>query len=406
VELDGGANSTLTDPFDITATGLAEGNRTLNVYANDTLNHLSIKLYIFEFDTEPPNFILESPTNESVVETGGMIDLNIYDDLSNLHLAWYNWNGGSNSTITDPFQITITGLAEGNNTLNVWANDTMSNENNTLFIFEVDDTAPAIELNSPADVEYIYGQTGFSITWVVTGRDSGSYYNITRNGIDEVTSTLLTNDSITQLLIPYLPIGTHTFTCGVNSSGFGVGVSDIVIVVVLEGTGGPPGDGGPTPPPRDLNVTVIYDESLTDEEKLNVTIFVRYGDRLLLSAMVIIQFDSNRYELVSNGEGAFVWTLDTAEMEGLYAFTVIVNSTYGDYAKDYHFTITRVRIVYPVTISDIAGYMMRSPLSMSITGIFVFCLLIAVATRRKKKKPEDEVREREEKRMQAILGKR
>jgi hypothetical protein len=153
-------------------------------------------------------------------------------------------------------------------------------------------------------------------------------------------------------------------------------------------------------------VTVIYDESLTDEEKLNVTIFVRYGDRLLLSAVVIIQFDSSRYELVSNAEGAYTWTLDTTEMEGLYAFTVIVNTSYGDYGKDYHFTITRVRIVFPVTISEIAGYMMRSPLSMSITGIFVFCLLIAVATRRRKKKPEDEVREREEQRLEAILGKR
>jgi sporulation protein YlmC with PRC-barrel domain len=78
-----------------------------------------------------PFLSIISPINKTYnIKT---ILLNINATHSAINNIWYNWNG-MNITYTSPINITFN---EGNNTLDVWANDTLGNVNYTNVSFEI-----------------------------------------------------------------------------------------------------------------------------------------------------------------------------------------------------------------------------------------------------------------------------
>jgi len=74
----------------------------------------------------------------------------LVDITSNGDNVWYNWNG-TNLTYTTPINVTF---AEGSNTLYVYANDSLGNENSTFVTFYVDTISPIVTINSPLNQTY------------------------------------------------------------------------------------------------------------------------------------------------------------------------------------------------------------------------------------------------------------
>ncbi|MFX1518965.1 MAG: OmpL47-type beta-barrel domain-containing protein, partial [Promethearchaeota archaeon] len=174
---DGGINVTFFDPWQITISGLSEGLHTLNVFANDTMNNLDHQIYQFEVDNTPPTIILTSPSDGSTVKDSDIIDLDIADAQDNLHVTWYNWDGITNVTFFDPWQITISGLSDGLHTLNVFANDTAGNMVQQAYQFEVDNTAPFVFLNTPGNLTILFGDNYAFDATITDAHPSYVWYN-------------------------------------------------------------------------------------------------------------------------------------------------------------------------------------------------------------------------------------
>jgi parallel beta-helix repeat protein len=100
---------------------------------------------------------LVSPANRSVINNGTVIDLDILvksgDEVN------YSINGGTNITLSDPFNITADSFnwTEGENRLDVYVIDASSNINSSWFKFTFDSLAPLISLVSPLNNSLIRG---------------------------------------------------------------------------------------------------------------------------------------------------------------------------------------------------------------------------------------------------------
>jgi hypothetical protein len=100
---------------------------------------------------------LISPANESVINNGTIIDLDIL--VQSFDTVNYSINGGTNITLSDPFNITAdsTNWTEGENHLDVYVIDASSNINSSWFKFTFDSFAPLISLVSPLNNSLIRG---------------------------------------------------------------------------------------------------------------------------------------------------------------------------------------------------------------------------------------------------------
>ncbi len=109
---------------------------------------------------------LISPANESVINNGTVIDLDIL--VKSGDKVNYSINGGTNITLSYPFDITAnsSNWSEGENHLAVYVIDANSNINSSWFMFTFDSVAPLISLVSPMNNSLIRG--GDSINFTVT----------------------------------------------------------------------------------------------------------------------------------------------------------------------------------------------------------------------------------------------
>lgn len=99
-------------------------------------------------DEIKPVISLINPANMSTAQTGAPIDLNITDDSSGVADVLYNWDGGANTSLIAPYDVSVpTGEVE--HVLRVYVNDTAGNSANSTYVFTTDDTLPLIVLNNP-----------------------------------------------------------------------------------------------------------------------------------------------------------------------------------------------------------------------------------------------------------------
>ncbi|MFX0205588.1 MAG: NosD domain-containing protein, partial [Candidatus Hodarchaeota archaeon] len=145
--INGGANISLTDPFNIPTTGWLDGEYTIQINALDGVGNLNSSWFFFTIDSTKPTFILNSPENNSCIESGTILDFSIID----LHLvhANYSVNRGPNITFTEPFNISTTVWTDGNYTLRINAIDQVGNSNSSWNFFTVDNIKPTIQLINP-----------------------------------------------------------------------------------------------------------------------------------------------------------------------------------------------------------------------------------------------------------------
>ncbi|MHA1781228.1 MAG: Ig-like domain-containing protein [Candidatus Thorarchaeota archaeon] len=200
---DGGTNSTLTSPFDISTSGLTEGTHILTVYAQDEAGNSAQKTYSFLIDDTAPTINLLSPTDGSEIKSGTIISLSI-SESNTLETTLYNWDGGSNSSLSSPYDVGTSGLAEGTHTLHVYAIDCAGNGQHSVYTFIIDDTAPSITLESPSDSSEVHSGTTIDLSvtddntiatvlyaWDGDANASlSSPYDVSTSGLSEGSHTL------------------------------------------------------------------------------------------------------------------------------------------------------------------------------------------------------------------------
>ncbi|MGM0687211.1 MAG: hypothetical protein ACQET3_09605, partial [Promethearchaeati archaeon] len=142
---DGRDNTTLEYPYTATQPS-GEGEHILRVYANDTGGNNATALFVFTTD-DPPAILLTTPANNTAVQDGTLLDVNVTDDDTDVVL--YSW-GTTNHTWEEPYQITINGVV-GSKHLDVYANDTWGHWSHKHYIFELDNDAPEISLDAPGN---------------------------------------------------------------------------------------------------------------------------------------------------------------------------------------------------------------------------------------------------------------
>jgi hypothetical protein len=211
------------EAFNATPVNYTAGGGTINATSN-------ISMYV---DRTAPLINLTTYTNGTFKNITSTLTLNISltDALSGFtgSACFINING-TNQTVfaSDGWCNTtngnLTGLSDGNNTINVYANDTVGNlQLNNSFVVWVDSTAPSATAScTPASVH-----TGDTITCTCSGSDSG---------VGVASRTASSTPSTTNT-------GTFTYGCAVIDNA-GNSASSSASYTIEQSSSGSSGSGG------------------------------------------------------------------------------------------------------------------------------------------------------------------
>jgi len=178
--------------------------------------------------SSPPDFSYDCGT------TGNQILWDVSD--ANPHLYRIDGNAmtvGWTSWLSGEVSIDVDGLVVGVFDFTISVVDTNGNmATDTVHVTVVDGTPPCID--SPDDLTYNEGDTGYSIIWVPTDSYPASY-EILKDGV--VVSSGSWNSSVETLTVAVdgLTVGVYTYTAFVVDIG-GNSNSDTVLVTVRDGT--------------------------------------------------------------------------------------------------------------------------------------------------------------------------
>jgi hypothetical protein len=232
------------------------------------------------------------------------------------------WNSSG-----EVMSVLVEGYSLGDYNFTIFVIDSDSNNaTDTVWVYVYDGTWPTI--NSPIDINYDEGQTGFVIEWTPSDSHPQSYI-VYRNSI-EIKSGMWNSSSETiSIQVGGLDYGEYNFTINVLDVG-GNSVSDHVEVIVIDGT---------TPvlnSPADIQYEQLVAGNIitwtpTDINPVSYTI-IRNG-------MVISSAGWN---------GSSVFILVDWLIPGIYNFTIVVTDIGGNTAAD---TVI-VTVTAPTTVTS------------------------------------------------------
>jgi parallel beta-helix repeat protein len=145
--INGGANISFFDPFDISTSGWTDGDYIVQINALDSLGNSNSSWFLFTIDSTVPTFILNAPLNNSIIIGGTVLDF-LVNDL-HLDIVTYSINGGVDTPLNSPFNISTSGWSDGDYTVQINAVDIAGNSNSSWYFFTLDSTPPTISLNVP-----------------------------------------------------------------------------------------------------------------------------------------------------------------------------------------------------------------------------------------------------------------
>jgi Bacterial Ig-like domain (group 3) len=189
-------------------TGLSDGNQTIDVWVNDTVNNVGVNLshYVVWVDTTAPTVTLPQYSNATTKKNTDNLILNISvsDVASGLtnSLCVFDING-TNETVAvssgwcNTTQLNLTGLADGNHTIDIWVNDTLNTVKlNNSYAVWIDTTNPTVPTfsctpfsvydnanvscscsgsTSSSTINTSYGSSGYSFTQYPSTSSRGTF---------------------------------------------------------------------------------------------------------------------------------------------------------------------------------------------------------------------------------------
>lgn len=273
-------------------TGLSEGNHTYYLNVTDSSNSSNnTDFYTIVVDLTSPVIILNSPTNNSY--HSGNIDVDLSITEINFESAVWSEDGfTTNTSLSTPYDFTVTVSAEETKIISVWVNDLANNTNSTIYHFRIDLTNPSVtNINSDPSCVEVGG--GVTILWDQSDSGSGlasSLCNYTSlyqldisNGVGSTGSCYRTfNES-----------GTWEYYINVTDS---VGLSNSFsanLEVKTDGGCSTGGSGGGQDPVEEVeeNETIILPvATITPTITQQLSAFVVQQKTLLISAGLIFGF--------------------------------------------------------------------------------------------------------------------
>ncbi|MBL7101042.1 MAG: S8 family serine peptidase [Nanoarchaeota archaeon] len=137
--------------------------------SNGTYSRISVYEAVKSLtDNICPSLSLTAPSN-STYNTNNSLSLNYTtDDVNNIDTEWYNINDGTNNTLSGD---TTFNTSEGSQILNLYANDSLGNENHISISFTTDLTSPAVTLLTQNNS---YQKNPITLTFSLTEQNPGS----------------------------------------------------------------------------------------------------------------------------------------------------------------------------------------------------------------------------------------
>jgi hypothetical protein len=175
----------LTLPYIWNTTNEPDGPYSVRINAQDLAGNF-VSVYFNFTIASYPSIFLDSPSNNSLIKAGTLIEFTIIDD--NLDHVNYSLNSGVNQTLLDPYDINTSALADGPYWIEVHAIDTAGNENSSMYFFTIDSTPPQINMVSHANNSYILPDV---IVFLINDTNLVSVTNSTNGGAFSPASTPL-----------------------------------------------------------------------------------------------------------------------------------------------------------------------------------------------------------------------
>src|SRR3989339_433818 len=230
----------------IALTGLSDGNQTINVWVNDSTNNIGLNnSYVVQIDTTAPVITLPFYTNVTKKKNTESLILNISvtDATSGLTngVCLIDVNGTNQSvSISDGWcnssSIALTGLSDGNQTINVWVNDSTNNIGlNNSYVVQIDTTAPVITLPFYTNVTKKKNTESLILNISVTDATSGLTNGVCLidvNGTNQSVSISSDWCNASNIALTGLTDGNKTIKVWVNDSTNNIGLNNSYAVQI------------------------------------------------------------------------------------------------------------------------------------------------------------------------------
>src|SRR3989339_567684 len=230
----------------IALTGLSDGNQTINVWVNDSTNNIGLNnSYVVQIDTTAPVITLPFYTNATKKKNTESLILNISvtDATSGLTngVCLIDVNGTNQSvSISDGWcnssSIALTGLSDGNQTINVWVNDSTNNIGlNNSYVVQIDTTAPVITLPFYTNATKKKNTESLILNISVTDATSGLTNGVCLidvNGTNQSVSISSGWCNASNIALTGLTDGNKTIKVWVNDSTNNIGLNDSYVVQI------------------------------------------------------------------------------------------------------------------------------------------------------------------------------
>jgi len=190
IKVDAGSYSITTSTSDL-LTGLSGGSHTVTVKVTDNAGNVNSTSVTFTVDTVKPALNIVTPVPGSWCNTTRLnVTWMASDSGSGLVYFWVSLDHGQKINVTSDY-IVLTGLTDGQHTVEVHAYDMAGNYNDTVCIFNIDTVKPTIDIIAPIGGELLnYSKvevswsgsdnaSGIADYWV--NIDGGVWTNVTKN---------------------------------------------------------------------------------------------------------------------------------------------------------------------------------------------------------------------------------
>jgi parallel beta-helix repeat protein len=140
--INGGINNSFFEPYDITTLGWPDGGYYIQINTVDKAYNINSSSFYFIIDSSPPLIFLNSPENNSIIKSNTSLDFTIDDP--NLISVNYSVNGGPETFLFDPYNISTYGWEDGKHSIQVKAVDIAGNLTISIFNFTLDSSNPLV----------------------------------------------------------------------------------------------------------------------------------------------------------------------------------------------------------------------------------------------------------------------
>lgn len=320
-------------PYTISTIGWTDSTHQIKVSANDTHNNVITRIFYFTIDSLPPVVNIISPSNNSVISSGTILDFSVFE--FNLQSVNFSINNGIPNILLSPYDLDTSGWLDGVYQVKVQALDAVGHISTKFLEIQLDSSSPIITLNSPSNNSLMRDRYPID-------------FQIDDDHLDTVTYTI--NGGSAQILLPPYDISTMDWTAGNYSVT--IMASDL------------------------LNNCITKIFSFTFDEKPRIVLFTP-EDFSIISPLCTLDFNiidnqliNSNFSVDGNPFQIFSYPYDifpTNWTDGIHSVTIIARDVFGETSDVYHFTVDSIPT--NSSINHITQYWYStSPMRLNITA--------------------------------------